>query len=126
MEDLQGTPEVRYTVNNSTPVAKFTIAVDREIKMEGKPTADFHSVIVWGKPAENCGKYLSKGRLVAVEGMIENRNWDDQESKRHFVTEIIAEKVKFLDKGNGTQNANGESVEQSDDILLTESDDLPF
>lgn len=121
-------PEVRYTANNQTPVAKFTIAVNRRFKQEGQPDADFIPIVVWGKQAENCGKYIGKGRLVAISGRIETRSWDDQEGKRHFATEVIADEVNFLDKGSDTNRGAGSDFnkESGDFYPAGEEDDLPF
>jgi single-strand DNA-binding protein len=117
-------PEIRYTSNNQTAVAKFTIAVNRTFKQEGQPDADFLPIVVFGKPAENCGKYIGKGRLVAVSGRIQTRSWDDNEGKRHFATEIIADEVHFLDKGEAKQDGNKEN--KQDFYPAEEEDDLPF
>lgn len=121
-------PEVRYTANNQTAVAKFTIAVNRMFKQEGQPDADFIPIVVFGKPAENCGKYIGKGRLVAVSGRIQTRSWDDQEGKRHFTTEVIADEVHFLDKGNDVNKGSGSGAtkESGDFYPAEEEDDLPF
>lgn len=117
-------PEVRYTANNQTAVAKFTIAVNRMFKQEGQPDADFIPVVVFGKSAENCGKYIGKGRLVAVSGRIQTRSWDDQEGKRHFTTEVLADEVHFLDKGQASsQNNTGGFGEVPPEEY---PDDLPF
>lgn len=109
-------PEVRYTANNQTPVAKFILAVSRTFKREGQPEADFIPIIVWGKQAENCGKYISKGKLVAVSGRIETRSWEDQDGKRHYATEIIADGVSYLEKKSN----------DNDLIPNNEEDILPF
>jgi single-strand DNA-binding protein len=114
-------PEIRYTSNNQTAIAKFTIAVNRMFKQEGQPDADFLPIIVFGKPAENCGKYIGKGRLVAVSGRIQTRSWDDTEGKRHFATEVIADEVHFLDKGEKQEGSN-----KQDFYPAEEEDDLPF
>jgi single-strand DNA-binding protein len=121
-------PEVRYTANNQTAVAKFTIAVNRMFKQEGQPDADFIPVVVFGKSAENCGKYIGKGRQVAVAGRIQTRSWDDQEGKRHFITEVIADEVHFLDKGSDTNKPSGSDYnkESADFYPAGEEDDLPF
>jgi single-strand DNA-binding protein len=125
-------PEVRYTANNNTAVAKFTIAVNRMFKVEGQPDADFIPIVVFGKPAENAGKYIGKGRLVAVSGRIQTRSWDDQDGKRHFATEVIADEVHYLDKAkeNGQASSSstaGNSGKESGFTTVDESeDDLPF
>lgn len=122
-------PEIRYTADNQTPIAKFSIAVDRTFKREGQPSADFIPIVVFGKSADNCGKFLKKGRLVAVSGRLQTRNWDDQEGKRHYATEVIADEVDFLDRGS---DAKGQEIEGRSDSDFgdfhpaEEEDDLPF
>ena len=121
-------PEVRYTADNQTPIAKFTIAVDRTFKRDGQPSADFIPIIVFGKSAENCGKFIKKGRLVAVSGRLQTRSWDDQDGKRHYATEVIADEVDFLDRGSDAkgQGNEGGSDDYSDFHPAEEEDDLPF
>lgn len=120
-------PEVRYTADNQTPVAKFTIAVDRTFKRDGQPTADFIPIVVFGKSAENCGKYIKKGRLVAVSGRLQTRSWDDPDGKRHYATEVIADEVDFLDKA-GDAKAPGSDFESDsmDFHPADDEDELPF
>ena len=122
-------PEIRYTADNQTPIAKFSIAVDRTYKREGQPTADFLPIVVFGRSADNCGKYLSKGRLVAVSGRLQTRSWDDQDGKRRYITEVIADEVDFLDRGSDTKGQGSEGISDSDfsDFRpVEEEDDLPF
>lgn len=121
-------PELRYTAENQTPVAKFTIAVDRAFKRQGQPEADFLQVIVFGKVAENVNKYMKKGRLVGVGGRIQTGSWTDQEGKKHYTTDIVADEVQFLDKGNSSPSeSNNEFGSYSDDFHpVDENDDLPF
>lgn len=119
-------PELRYTTNNQTPVAKFTIAVRKRFPKEGQPNADFLPIVVWGKPAENCNNYLEKGSLVSVTGSIETRYWDDQEGKRHFITEIIADDVQFLSKGSDTGQKSQEHQTAGAAADETGEDGLPF
>ena len=78
---LTKNPEVKTVGNNQTPVAKFTIAVNRTFKREGQPSADFIPIVVFGKSADNCGKYLTKGSLITVSGMLQTRSWEDQDGK---------------------------------------------
>lgn len=122
-------PEVRYTSDNQTAIAKFSIAVDRTFKRDGQQSADFIPIVVFGKSAENCGKYIKKGRLVAVSGRLQTRTWDDQEGKRHYATEVIADEVDFLDKGSDSkgQGFGGDSGEDFGDFHpADDEDDLPF
>lgn len=100
-------PELRYTPNG-TPVASFTVAVNRKFKRE---EADFIPIVVWNKLAEHCATYLGKGRLVAVEGRLQVRNYDTQDGQKRWVTEVICEDIRFLDKG-GTSSA-GSAIDQA-------------
>ena len=88
-------PELRYTANN-TPVATFTIAVNRPKRQDKEQEADFINVVTWGKQADNCNKYLEKGSQVAIDGRIQTRSYDGEDGKRRYVTEIIAESIQFL------------------------------
>ena len=101
-------PELRYTSSNRA-VCQFTIAIDRPFTSNatGQREADFINVVVWDKTAENVGKYMSKGRLIAVEGRIQTRNYDNNEGKKVYVTEVVATNVQFLESKNATSNSNG-------------------
>lgn len=96
-------PELRYTGSN-VAVASFTLAVNRNFANQaGEREADFINIVVWRKQAENVKNYLSQGSQVAVDGRIQTRNYDDQEGKRHYITEVVADNVEFLGtKGNNT------------------------
>ena len=101
-------PELRYTSSNRA-VCQFTVAIDRPFTngQTGQREADFINVVVWDKRAENVGKYMSKGRLVAVEGRIQTRNYDGQDGKKVYVTEVVADNVQFLgSKGASSQSFN--------------------
>lgn len=89
-------PEVRYTAGeNATAVAKFAIAVDRPT--QGEKKADFPSIVVFGRQAENCEKYLSKGRQVAIHGRIQTGKYEDKDGRMVYTTEVVANSVEFLD-----------------------------
>ena len=98
-------PELRYTSSNRA-VCQFTVAIDRPFTNQstGQREADFINVVAWDKTGENVGKYMSKGRLIAVEGRIQTRNYDNNEGKKVYVTEVIASNVQFLESRNATQN----------------------
>lgn len=91
-------PELRYSPSG-VAVTQFTLAVDRPFTNNGEKEADFIPVVTWRQLAETCANYLKKGRLVAVEGRIQVRNYDNNEGKRVYVTEVIADNVRFLDRG---------------------------
>jgi len=102
-------PELRYLSNN-TAVATFTVAVNRTYaNQNGEREADFINVVVWRKQAENVKKYLSKGSLVGIDGRIQTRNYENQEGKRVYVTEVVADNVQFL--GSKNQRSNNVSPE---------------
>jgi single-strand DNA-binding protein len=123
-------PELRYVSDNQLAIARFSVAVDRTFKREGQPTADFIPIVAFGKLAENCHKYIGKGRLVAVSGRLQSRSWDDQEGKRHFLLEVIADEVTFLDRGGDSRprstQQDGFDIESEDFHPVDEEDDLPF
>lgn len=90
-------PELRYTPNG-VPVATFTLAVNRTFSnQKGEREADFINCVVWRKPAENVANYLKKGSLAGVDGRIQTRNYEGQDGKRVYVTEVQAESVQFLE-----------------------------
>lgn len=101
-------PELRFIPNSGTAVARFSMAVNREFKKEGQPEADFFNIVVWGKSAENCANYLRKGRLVAINGRMQNNNYEDKNGVKHYNVEVVANRVEFLefgDKNEGTKAA---------------------
>jgi single-strand DNA-binding protein len=95
-------PELRYTPNG-TAVASFTVAINRKYNRE---ETDFIPIVVWSKQAEHCANYLGKGRLVAVEGRLQVRTYEAKDGQKRWVTEVIADDVRFLDKG-GTSSGGG-------------------
>lgn len=126
-------PELRYTPNG-VPVATFTLAVNRNFKKEnGEQDADFINVVVWRKPAENTANFLKKGSLAGVDGKVQTRNYEGQDGKRVYVTEILAESVQFLEPksqntgGNSQGNTNTSGNKQnSSQSNYTRADDDPF
>ncbi|WP_308636972.1 single-stranded DNA-binding protein [Paenibacillus silvisoli] len=97
-------PEMRYTPAG-VAVTQFTLAVDRPFTSGGQGgererEADFIPIVTWRQLAETCANYLRKGRLTAVEGRIQVRNYENNEGKRVYVTEVIADNVRFLESGN--------------------------
>ncbi len=97
-------PDLRYPSSN-VPVANFTVAVNRPFENQnGEREADFINVIVWRKQAENVKKYIGKGSLVGVEGRIQTRNYEGQDGKRVYVTEVVADRVEFLESKSQSQS----------------------
>ena len=99
-------PELRYTSSN-VATASFSIAVDRNFtNQNGEREADFINIVVWRKQAENCKNYLTKGSQVAIDGRIQTRNYEGQDGKKVYVTEVVADNVQFLgSKGGNTSQA---------------------
>ena len=117
-------PELRYTPNG-TAVATFTIAVNRSRpNQQGEREADFIPVVVWQKQAENCANFIGKGSLVAVEGRIQVRTYDDKEGQRRWVTEVVAENVRFLDRRDASGGGQGTKALGSE--IEFNEDDIPF
>ncbi|MDD5603747.1 MAG: single-stranded DNA-binding protein [Eubacteriales bacterium] len=107
MGRLTKDPELRYTSTNNTPVCSFTLAVDRRFSRQGEERqADFIPVVAWDKLAEFCSKYFQKGKQVAVVGRIQTRTWDDNEGKRHYITEVIAEEAHFAESKRSDERSD--------------------
>lgn len=88
--------EIRLLDNGNT-VTSFTLAVDRTFKSrDGEKSTDFIPIVAWGKTAELCGEYLSKGSLVGISGRIQVRSYNANDGSRRYVTEVVAEEVNFL------------------------------
>ncbi|AGR47592.2 putative single-stranded DNA binding protein [Brevibacillus phage Osiris] len=119
--------EMKYTTNG-VPVATFTLAVNRRVQ-NGQET-DFINIVVWRQLADLCANYLSKGKKCALEGRIQVRSYDDQDGRKRFVTEVIAENVQFLSSKDGqAQQSNKSSFDDpfaSDKPINISDDDLPF
>mgnify|MGYP002720774964 CR=1 FL=1 len=97
-------PEYRQTPNGMS-VATFTLAVNRSFtNSQGEREADFINVVVFRKRAENVNNYLSKGSLAGVDGRIQSRNYENNEGRRVFVTEVVADNVQFLESKNNNQS----------------------
>lgn len=100
-------PELSYTPNTNTAVCRFTLAVDRP-RREGKDQgADFLRITVFGRQAENCNRYLAKGRQAAVHGRIETGSYKNQNGDTVYTTDIIADNVEFLGSGQNDGSQNG-------------------
>lgn len=91
-------PELRTTTTGKQ-VSDFSLAVDKRIKpTDGSPTADFFRVSAWGQTAEFVANYLTKGRLVAVDGRLQSRKFTDKDGNNREVVEIVADNVQGLDR----------------------------
>jgi len=129
-------PEMRFTPNGN-PVTSFRVATNRFYTTpegERKQETDWFTIISWNKLAEQCNQFLNKGRLVYVEGRLRNRSWEGQDGQKRFRTEIIANRVTFLDR-QAAAPMTDEKVEEAApaaeeaepvDHIEHEPDDLTF
>ncbi|HFQ6078028.1 TPA: single-stranded DNA-binding protein, partial [Listeria monocytogenes] len=102
---LANDPDLKYTPSG-VAVATFRLAVNRPFtNQDGEREADFINCVVWRKPAENAANFLKKGSMAGVDGRVQTRNYEDNDGKRVFVTEVVAESVQFLEPKNN--NAEG-------------------
>ena len=130
---------------SGTPVATFTLALDnRFVLKDGKPTTDFINCVAWNKTAETMDKYVKKGMMIAVEGRIQTRNYENKDGNKVYVTEVVCENMRMLEsRGSNTgttyledyEPSNGYQKDESSDAENIEStevdfniseDDLPF
>ena len=100
-------PDVRYISENQTAVASFTVAIDRPVKAGQEKKADFPRVTIFGKQAENCEKYLAKGRLVGVQGRIQTGSYTNKDGVTVYTTDVVADRVEFLEWGDRNERAGG-------------------
>ena len=120
--------ELKFIPSTGLAVAKFSLAVDRglygekkqEAEAKGLPTADFINITVFGKSAENCANYLSKGNKCAVQGRISTGSYTTQSGEKRYTTEVIADKVEFLESKE--RQAKDEDVFEP----VEDFSDIPF
>ena len=125
-------PEYREN-RNSVGVATFTLAINRPFtNAQGEREADFINVVVFKRQAENVSQYLFKGNLAGVDGRIQSRSYENQEGRRVFVTEVIADNVHFLEpkKSNQSQQQQEQASTGNNPFSNNNVDDnmdnLPF
>ena len=120
-------PELRYT-HSGVATTTFTLAVDDPFA-KGEKKADFINIVTWKQTAEACANYLRKGRLCSVEGRISTRNYE-KDGRKVYVTEIMANNVRFLEKAEGSGNREQVSQHQNPfpdaQPIDISDDDLPF
>ena len=127
-------PEIRYTTGGQA-VANFTIATsDSYTNKDGErqETTEWHRIVAWGRLAEICGEYLTKGRMVYIEGSLQTRSWEDKEGNTRRTTEIVARNMQILSPAGtkAEQPSTGDSSEagdfEIDDDSFNTDDDIPF
>ena len=100
-------PELSYTPNTQSAMCRFTIAVDRPRRQGEDAGADFIRITVWGRQAETCDRYLSKGRQVAVQGRIQTGSYKNREGVTVYTTDVVADRVEFLGSGQSQNDGQG-------------------
>jgi len=108
-------PEERTTAGG-TRVSSFSLATDTYHGSNTEKTTEWHRIVVFGKIAEQCNQYLSKGRLICIEGSLQTRSWEKSPGEKHYMTEVVASRVTFLDS-----KTNGSSVQTA-----VEENEMPF
>jgi len=129
--NLGSDPEMRFTPNGN-PVTSLRVATSRvytTAEGERKQETEWFTVVAWNKLAESCNQFLTKGRLVYVEGRLRTRTWESQDGQKHYRTEIIASSVTFLDRQASAalqeEKVDEEKVEEAEAGEL-EPEDIPF
>jgi single-strand DNA-binding protein len=123
--------DLRYT-SSGVAVGSFVLAVNRTFKTDSQPDADFINCVVWRKPSENMANFTRKGSLVGVEGRIQTRNYEGQDGKKVYITEVVADQVIFLEpKNSGStgkeeKKSNDDPFGNSSETIEIKSEDLPF
>lgn len=117
--NLTQNPEVRTTPSGQT-VASFSVATNRvwvDQNKQKKQAAEFHNIVAWGRLAEIVSQYMTKGRLIMVEGRLQTRSWDGQDGVKRYRTEIIAENIQMgPQQGGKPATASGEISYQADEV----------
>jgi single-strand DNA-binding protein len=127
-------PELRFVPGSGMAVANFTMAIDKgltrekkqEFESQGRPTADFIRIVVWGKRAENCSLYLSKGKMVAVRGSIQTGSYKSNSGETHYTTEVLANHVEFIERGEKKKEDQMFESTNFEDYPDMDDDDVPF
>lgn len=130
---LGADPEVK-TITGGNTVARLSIATSEnwtDKQGQKQERTEWHKVVVWGKLAELCGKYLTKGRQAYIEGRLQTRSWEDQQGQKRYATEVVANTVQFLGGGNQTTtNTQNDSAFPTQDFgpepAFDSSDEIPF
>lgn len=97
-------PELRYTTSQMA-VATFSLAIDRPVRAGKERETDFPRVTVFGKQAENCEKYLAKGRMAAVQGRLQTGSYTNKDGATVYTTDVVADRVEFLEWGDRPQGS---------------------
>jgi len=119
---LTADPEVRYT-KDELPIARFSLAIDRPAKKDGARETDFINIVAWRGLAKICGEYLKKGKLIAVEGRLQLRKYEDKNGQSRTFAEVVASNMQMLDYKffKKAESSSGASDDSGSDIELIET-----
>ena len=113
MGRLTRDPDVRYSAGeNSTAVARYTLAVDRRFHRDGDATADFIGCVAFGRQAEFAEKYLRQGTKIAITGRIQTGSYTNREGQKVYTTDVVVEEQEFAESKNAGGNNGGYSAPQ--------------
>ena len=116
-------PDVRY--KDELAIARFSVAVPRPRQKDKDATSDFPSCIAFGKTAETIEKYLGKGRLVGITGRIQTGNYTDKDGKKVYTTEVVADRIEFLDKAEKKEEEPRSNI-PLEGFEQISADEIPF
>lgn len=130
-------PEVKYMAGaEPLAVARFTLAIDRPVGQGKEKQTDFPSIVTFGRQAENCERYLKKGRLVAIQGRIQTGSYTNKDGAKVYTTDVVAERVEFLEWGEKANNGAGQGQPQNNNTFnemtppagfqSIQDEDIPF
>ena len=119
-------PELRYAADNQMAIATFTVAIDRFQQAGKEKQTDFPRVTVFGKQAENCERYLAKGRLVGVQGRLQTGSYKNKDGATVYTTDVIADRVEFLEWGDKAEAPVKKEPGIPEGFSALEDDDVPF
>lgn len=126
--NLGADPEIRYTPSGMA-VANFRIATsETRANKEGQKETktEWHRIVAFGKLAEICGEYLSKGKQVYLEGKIQTRSWDDRDGNKRYTTEILANTMQMLGGARDSGGASAGDMPGGEELPPSDIDDVPF
>ena len=127
MGRLTKDPDVRYSAGaNPSAVARYSIAVDRKIKQEGAPTADFVNIVAFGKAGEFVEKYLHKGTKVLVTGRIQTGSYTNKDGQTVYTTDVVAEEQEFAESKSANGSSNAPKTDANGFTSFPTNMDVPF
>ncbi|HIU26294.1 MAG TPA: single-stranded DNA-binding protein [Candidatus Copromorpha excrementigallinarum] len=128
-------PEIRYVSESQMAVATFTVAIDRPVRSGQEKKTDFPRVTVFGRQAENCERFLAKGRLVGVQGRIQTGSYTNKDGVTVYTTDVVADRVEFLEWGDRNERSSqsarpagqqGGDMDIPEGFQAIQDDDIPF